>query len=662
MAERDGMDGSSGGVASRTVFLSYASQDTEIANTVCRELEGHRIRCWIAPRDVAPGALYADAIVRAINEANVLLIVLSKSAVASSHVGREIERAASKHKRIIALRVDAAPLSPALEYFLSESQWVDMPALGMPAALAKLADAVSRDSTPSLITNPALGAAATPIGKRSGGAPKRVMVAVGIFIVTVGAVVLAIRFWQSKHTDAQGPATAQISERSIAVLPFADMSQKKDQEYFGDGMAEEILDLLARIPGLKVIGRTSSFEFKGKNEDLRTIGKKLNAAYVLEGSVRNSGDQVRVTAQLINAKTGAHEWSETYDRPIGDVLKLEDAIAAGVVRELQLTVDPGNLVSRSTLKSPETYDLILRGRRAADRWDEEGLDEAITLLKQAMSRDAMSADAMAELAFAYYKQGADGFVPPVSAFESARRAAATALGLDAKSARAHYVLGKIHIVYDWDWAAAEREFNEAATLAPGSVGPVSGKAYLSMALGRWDDGVRHSKAALALDPLDANSFEALGTIQWGRGHLPESEAALRRALEIRPTYAWGHYYLGRVLLADRNPAAALAEVQQETTEEARQAGMAMVYFALGRKADSDAELARMIEQHPKEYAFYIANVYAFRMQPNEVVQWLERAYAQKDPYLVYVKAELQETPLGSDPRFKAFLRKMNLPQ
>ena len=156
----------------------------------------------------------------------------------------------------------------------------------------------------------------------------------------------------------QAPAVAAISDKSIAVLPFTDMSQKKDQEYFGDGMAEEILDLLAKIPGLTVIGRTSSFAFKGKNEDLRKIGTELNAAYVLEGSVRNSGDQVRITAQLINTKTGAHEWSETYDRPIGDVLKLQDAIAAAVVRELQLTVADRYLISRSTVNNGDAYDLI----------------------------------------------------------------------------------------------------------------------------------------------------------------------------------------------------------------------------------------------------------------------------------------------------------------
>src|SRR5258706_4149255 len=286
MAEGDGTDTASGGVNSRTVFLRYESQDTEVANTVCRELESRGIRCWIAPRDVAPGALYADAIVRAINEAKVLLIVLSQSAVASSHVGREIERAASKHKQIIALRIDAAPLSPALEYFLSESQWVDAQALGMPAALTKLADAVGRDSAPSSKANPALGAVPTQVGERSVGASKQVVLAAGIIIILATAISVAMRFWPSKHGVAQAPTIAQISDKSIAVLPFADMSEKKDQEYFADGMAEEVLDRLAKVPGLKVVGRVSSFQFKGKSADPAGIGAALGVAYLLEGSVR----------------------------------------------------------------------------------------------------------------------------------------------------------------------------------------------------------------------------------------------------------------------------------------------------------------------------------------------------------------------------------------
>ena len=638
--------------SARDVFVSYASQDAAVANSVVEALERQGIKCWIAPRDVRPGTEYADAIVAAINEAKAVVLILSGIAVASSHVGRETERAASKHKQIIAFRIDAASLSRSLEYFLSNSHWIDVPALGLQAALGKLAEAVSQaPAVPSPQPTTTKGG--------TGGTMKRAIVA-AVFVVALVVVALAFRSWQSKRADA--PAVSAISDKSIAVLPFADMSQKKDQEYFGDGMAEEILDLLAKIPGLTVIGRTSSFAFKGKNEDLRKIGTQLNAAYVLEGSVRNSGDQVRITAQLINTRTGAHEWSETYDRPIGDVLKLQDAIAAAVVRELQLTVASEYLSSRATLKSADVYDLMLRGRHLADRNDKEGFDQAATLFQQALNRDPTSADAAAGLAWIYVSQGEFGILAPAASFEHARRASANALRLDPKNALAHYVLGQIYVDYDWNWAAAEREYGQVATLAPGSTHALIGAAFLSRTLGRWDEALTQIKAAIAQDPLDPDGFEVLAKIQWSRGHLPEAEAAQRRVLDIRPTYAWSHFFLGEILLARGNRDAALVEMQQETSEESKQGGLAMAYHALGRKAESDVALTNMLEEQAAGNAFGIAEVYAFRGQSDEAMRWLERAYAQKDVGLYYIKADLPLKSLATDPRFKAFLKKMNLPE
>ena len=450
--------------------------------------------------------------------------------------------------------------------------------------------------------------------------------------------------------------------RSIAVLPFTDMSEKKDQEYFGDGMAEEIIDLLIKIPGLAVIGRTSSFQFKGKSEDLRAIGANLNAAYVLEGSVRKSGDRVRVTAQLVDTQTGVHVWSEKYDRSVGDVLKLQDAVAAAVVREFQLTVASGYDQSRATVKNDDAYDLMLRGRHAADRWDREGLDEAVTLFQQALDRDATSAAAAAQLAHVYEIQGEEGFLTPAAAFEQARRAAGTARKLDPTSLLAHYVLGRIHLVYDWDWAAAERQFQQVATLASSSAEALKGEALLALVFGRWDEALRHFKASLAEDPLHPGTLVFLSWVQVRRGHLSEAEAALRRALDIRPTYSWCRYYLSLVLLARGDRDAALVEMQQETDDAVKQASLAIVYYALGRNADADAALASMLKEQSDGNAFGIAEVYAFRGQSDEAMHWLERAYAQKDPSLYCVKGDPPLNSISADPRFKAFLRKMNLPE
>jgi Tfp pilus assembly protein PilF len=236
-----------------------------------------------------------------------------------------------------------------------------------------------------------------------------------------------------------------------------------------------------------------------------------------------------------------------------------------------------------------------------------------------------------------------------------------ALKLDPTNELAHSTLGAIYLAYDWDWAAAEREYHQTATIAPGSADVLNSTAWLSLVLGRWDDALRQIKAALAQDPLDPNSFEALTWVQMARGHLAEAEAAMRRGLEIRPTYTWGHFILGLVLLARGERDAALLEMQQETSDEARQAGLAMTYYSLGRKTASDASLASMLKDQGAENAFEIANVYAFRGQSDEAMHWLERAYVQKDTNLFLVKSYLPLQGLAADPRFKAFLRKMNLP-
>jgi len=485
------------------------------------------------------------------------------------------------------------------------------------------------------------------------------------FCLLVGYFVLE-RAWHSRHLTPAVPLSAaaptEISDKSIAVLPFTDMSEERDQEYFGDGMAEEIIDLLAKIPGLSVVGRTSSFQFKGKSEDLRTIGTKLNAAYILEGGVRKSGAQIRITAQLINTRTGTHEWSETYDRQMGDVLKLEDAIAAAVVRELQLTVTPEFGQSRTTVKDMDSYDLMLRGRHAADRWDRQGLDEAVALFQQVLDRDATSAAAAAQLAYTYESQGEEGFLKPTTAFEQARRAAETALKLDPTNLMAHGVLGRIHIVYDWDWAAAQREFREMLGLAPGNADALQGEALLFLALGRWDDSLRYFNSSLAQDPLVPGSLVFLSWVQMRRGHLSEAEAALRRALDIRPTYSWCRYYLSLVLLARGDRDAALVEMQQETDDAVKQVGLAVIYYALGRKADANVALGRLLKEQADGNASGIAEVYAFWGRSDDAIRWLERAYAQKDPSMYYLKADTQLDTIAPDPRFKAILRKMNLPE
>jgi TolB-like protein/Tfp pilus assembly protein PilF len=634
-------------------FVSYASQDAAVANSIVENLEQRGLKCWIAPRDVKPGAQYADAIVRAINEAKAVVLVMSGSAVGSSHVGREIERAASKHRKIIALRIDAAPLNHALEYFLSESQWIDARALGMPAALTKLGEAVGHVS----MTSPP--AVPTP---RAGGATKRA-VTVALLVIGVGAAVgLGIHFWPGGRGGLQAPAAAAITDKSIAVLPFADMSEKKDQEYFADGMAEEIIDLLVKVPGLKVISRTSSFQFKGKTEDLRSIATQLGVAYVLQGSVRRSGDHLRVTAQLIDSRDGTQLWSQTYDRELSDVLKMQDEIAIALVRALQIEVGAGyGNVSRPALRNTEAYTLYLRGLHARDRFDQEGTEQAIGDFERVLELDPSFAPAELWLGNAYFVLGLYDFMPPEIAFEKARLATERALKLDPNLAIAHAQLAEIHRVYDWDWPAAERELKQALALAPADGNFLFYAAGQSQTMGRWDEAVKQVNAALAQDPLNQAAYWNLSLTQSRRGRLEEAETAARRALEVAPTAPFAHYILGSALL-DRNQSdAALTEFSKETVEGARLGGSAMAYFALGRKADSDAALAQMIKVQGNR-PFNTARVYGFRGEADEALKWLERAYAQKDSALFLVKGDPAFKKIEGDPRYKAFLKKMNLPE
>ena len=653
-SETPGSPATSTAGPARLLFISYASHDAEVAQKVCSALEAAGFPCWLAPRDVKPGAQYADAIVGAINEAKAVVLVLSGGAVASSHVGREVERAASKHKKIIAFRIDAASLSRALEYFLGESQWIDVPALGMTAALAKLAEAVGQ--------GPANRAQQIPATKRTTRTKKRIAIAAAILVCVGAAAALGLHFWSYNHRGAQPATPAAITDKSIAVLPFTDMSEKKDQEYFADGMSEEILDLLAKLPGIRVIGRTSSFQFKGKNEDLRTIGSTLGAAYIVEGSVRKSGERIRVTAQLIGAQDGSHVWSETYDEPSDEVLKMQDEIATELVRALQVTVGADDLAAPPVLKSSEAYDFYLRGRHAIDQWNRTGFEAADGYFQQALEIDPTSARAAEWLATSHLYRAIWGFVPPREGFERARLSAQRALKLNPRSGTAHAVLASINTDYDWDWPAADRECAQALALEPHNPNVIGDAGFARSAFAQPDESVRLIAAAIALDPLDATWHEVLGQMRYRAGRLAEAEAELHKALDISPMYAEAHYFLGQVLLAKGEPKAALDVMQQEVPESGRNTGLAIAYHALGNRAESDRALARQTKEHENDSAYEIAQARAYRGELDEAFAWLDRAYTQKDVELYWIKGDPLLKNLENDPRYKILLRKMKLPE
>jgi len=495
--------------------------------------------------------------------------------------------------------------------------------------------------------------------------------AIMLVLLLAIAYLLIDKFWLSGHitkveheaatsSPVTVPSAAVVSEKSIAVLPFTDMSEKKDQEYFAEGMAEEVIDLLANIPAMTVIGRTSSFQFKDKNDDLRTIGTKLNVAHVLEGSVRKSGDRVRVTAQLIDTRTGAHEWSKTFDRRLDDVLKLQDEIAASLARALEVTVSAGDLRPRGTIRDTDAYQFYLRGMYAFDRFDKDGFDEAAADFQKALDLDPSFANAGGYLAMTRAEQAIDKFIDYVSGFEDARRLAESALDLDPSLAVAHAVLADYYTRFAWDWKAADREAKRAIELDSRGVKPLDVAANLATTLGHWDEAVRLLNTALELDPLNEELYWDLGNARYRSGRYLEAEAAFRRVLQISPTFVSAHFELGRVLLERGQLHDALSEMEQESPERdsGRNVGLAMVYFALGRPADSDAAMRRL-ESESADWPFGMAEAYAFRGDADKAFQWLDRAYTQKDE-LEFIKGDPTFRKVDQDPRYNAFLRKMNL--
>jgi TolB-like protein/tetratricopeptide (TPR) repeat protein len=667
MAEGEGMEKSSEAVFDspntsvpsggyRSVFLSYASHDAAAANSICQFLESHGVSCWLAPRDVKPGTQYADAIVRAINEAKTLVLVLSGNAVASDHVAREVERAASKHKPVIAFRIDDAALNPGLEYFLSNSQWIDVPALGMPAALKKLAETVS-----SAATNAADPRVRAKPVHRAGGRAK--LIAAAAVVIGVGvAVALGWHFWSQNHKTAQLAATVAITDKSIAVLPFVDMSEKKDQEYFADGIAEEVLDRLAKVPGLKVVGRASSFQFKGKSADLASLGTALGVAYLLDGSVRKDADRVRVTAQLVEARTGSQRWSDRFDSDLIDVLNVQDTIAIEISRALQIAVQ-ADTAPRSSVKSPEVLEAYLRGLQAENRQSRESLEAAVANYQQALTLDPTFAPAAIGLARAEVFIGAEGWLPTRTAFERAREAVQLAQRLAPKSPAPHVWMAAIHTIFDWDWAGADRELQQAFALGPRDTDGAQIACQLAAARGLWDEARQLAIEAIELDPLSPNANMFLGwNVYLHTGQLPEAEQSFRRGLRIAPKWGSGQYFLGETLMLQGHYEAALAEFRKETLDDGQLEGSAMVHFAAGRKTESDAELAQAISHNGNSWPSGIARVYAFRGEKDHAFEWLDKAYEARDEDLYVIKDDPLFKNLEGDPRFKAFLKKMNLPE
>ncbi|MGH9492554.1 MAG: protein kinase domain-containing protein [Terriglobales bacterium] len=483
----------------------------------------------------------------------------------------------------------------------------------------------------------------------------------GAAVAVVGLAVV-VGLWLGRGGGkAKAPESTQLTP-SIAVLPFVDMSEEKNQEYFSDGLAEELLNDLAKTPGLKVAGRTSSFQFKGKNEDFRVIGEKLNVATVLEGSVRKEGKRVRITAQLVQASDGFHLWSETYDRDLDDIFAVQDDIARSVAGSLKVALLGDKKTAPSgQSKNVEAYNAYLQGQYFHDRRSKENLEKAVDYFQQAIKLDPGYAPAWVGLARAQARQAGGGYAPAEEGYQKAREATERALALDPNLAEAHAAMGSIKTVYDWDWVGADASFRRALALEPGNALAVASAAGLAFTLGHFQEALALDRQAVQLDPLSPPVHYSLAIHALYAGRLEEAVAALKKGRELNPERPAAHVLLGRVYLAQSRPQEALAEMEREKETVWRLYGLTLAYHALGRKKESDAALAELIASPQGPWAFQIAEAYAFRGEAGRAFEWLDRAYAQRDVGLAFIKGDPLLKSLERDPRYAAFLKKMRLP-
>jgi serine/threonine-protein kinase len=488
-------------------------------------------------------------------------------------------------------------------------------------------------------------------------------------MATLGlAVVLLLT---DKFVLRKDTATVE-NDKSIAVLPFANTSGDAGNEYFSDGLSEELISSLSRLSDLKVIGRTSSFQFKGKTEDSASIGQKLGVVYLLEGSVRKSADRVRIAAQLVKSADGANVWSESYDRELKDIFAVQAEIAGVVAEQLQVALlgknaqaAPLPVAAEPSNRNFDAYTAFLQGNESLLRHTNEDQRKAIAYYEEAVRLDPSYALAYANLADAQTQLVTIFTISDHAEWEAlvanARQNAARALALDPMLGRAHQSAAFIAAVIDFDLVAADKGYRRAVELAPQDSGTYLNLAILNASLGRLEDAVEYGRRSITLDPLNSSYYVYQARTLIALGRYDEAEAILRKAIEFQPQAAQSHVELATIEILRGNASAALDLARQETDPFWREFAIALAESAGGDRAEADKTLAELTDHYADTGAFQIAQVHALRKDPERMFESLERGLVARDPGVTMV---LYAPFLGAyrdDPRFAAFCRKLNLP-
>jgi TolB-like protein/Flp pilus assembly protein TadD len=660
---------------SRAVFLSYASQDAEAAQRIAEALRAGGIEVFLDQSELRGGDAWDQKIRRQIKNCTLFIPVISQH----TH-----ERAEGYFRLEWKLAIDRSHLIMANKAFLvpvviddtrdndenvpdkfHEVQWTRLSGGETPTAFVEriqrlLSDEALPPSDRSRIAGDGIASTAPPPRGRM-----RVWTAVAGVIAVALLVVLG--FFGLERLRGSGSESRPQGAASIAVLPLANESGEAGQQYFSDGISEDLITALSQFPGLKVIGRTSSFQFRDSKEDSRSIGAKLQVAHLLEGSVRRSGDVVRVSAELIKTEDGSTQWSERYDRPYKDLFALQDEITRAVAGALKAKLLPSERAAAQSDRPPggslEAYNAVLQGQFYLLRLTEADWRKAIEFFTQATELEPHYALAWSMLSETwralgeYYLEGAAA----QEAYAKARAAADRALALSPELAAAHVARGNVLQAADFDWRGAEAEFRRATELAPNDTRV---KFYLGAQLatvGEIEQAIALMREVIFTDPLGVTGHALLSEYLTGLNRLDEAERSIRKAIELQPSAESLHLQLAIIEIQRGNAQGALAAAQQEPPGIWQDVALAFARQIGSDRSAADVALKTLIDKGAGSSAYKIADVYALRNDANEAFAWLDRAWSNRDSGIQGLLCDPFILRYKDDPRFAAFCRKVGLP-
>jgi TolB-like protein/Tfp pilus assembly protein PilF len=650
---------------SHAVFLSYASQDAEAAARICDALRAAGMKVFFDQRELRGGEAWDQRIRREIHDCELFVPLISVN-TASRREGyfrlewdladQRTHMLARNRAFVVPVCLDATPDRGAdVPESFQRVQWTRLPdGHTPPEFVRRIEQLLSEKEVPTTVPSYR--------GRRSWVRPA--WLAVAIAAAAVAAYCLIERPWIARPPPA---ATFAPASRSIAVLPFVNMSGDQSQQYFSDGMSEDLIVALSQFPGLKVIGHTSSFQFRDSKEDSRNIGAKLGVAHLLEGSVRRSGDTVRVSAELINTADGSAQWSERYDRPYKELFALQDEITRAVATALRTKLMPGEHAAAQSDKPPsgslDAYNALLQGRFYFSRFTEADMRKAIEYYTHATELDPNYALAWSFVSRTWSSLSADFLegAPAQSAYATARAAADRALTLSSDLAFAHLARADVLEFADFDWRGAEAEYRQALALAPNDAAAQFGLGQLLANLGGADQAIELTRQAIATEPLRANVYYWLGTYYVGINRLDEAEQSTRRAIELQPSGQSFHVQLAIIEIKRGHAQLALAAAQQEPPGPWNDTALALAQQIGPDRSAADASLRALIDKNANLAPYQIAQVYALRDDAKETFAWLDRAWSARDSGIQYLLLDPFILRYRDDPRLASFCRKVGLP-